>query len=171
MRKTLSILILASITIALSSCNSINYIHHSPSKKRQLELKKMRSKNTFGNIGLAVGSMVLSSAVDIEMDVFPDREFKKLKLLNKSNDTLYVNMLTDIYWDEQNYCDFYDLRIPPHKKSKLLVPVDANYNLYFSNTSIDTDDELLEINTNDFYKIVLYPGLISNFENELPKSK
>jgi hypothetical protein len=126
----------------------------------------MRSKNTFGNIGIAVGSMVLSSTLDIEMDVLSEREFKKLKLLNKSKDTMYVNMLTDVYWDEQNFCDFYDIRIPPHKKCKLLVPVDANYNLYFSNTSIDTDDELLEINTSNFSRIALYPGMLTNIADD-----
>ena len=152
--------------LTLTACNSTKYIHHNLSKERQTELKKMRSKNTFSHIGMAIGSMVLSSALEIEMDLIPNHEFKKLKLLNSSKDTMYVNMLTDVYWDEDNYCDFYDIRIPPNKKCKIYVPVDANYNLYFSNTSIDTDDEMLEINTNDLKKIFLYPGIISDIEND-----
>jgi hypothetical protein len=68
-------------------------------------------------------------------------------------------MLTDFFWDEDNYCDFMDIRIPPKEKCKLLLPVDANYNVYFSATPEKDDDEHIEINTNDFKRISLYPGL------------
>jgi hypothetical protein len=71
-------------------------------------------------------------------------------------------MLADVYWDEENYCDFMDIRIPPHSNCKVLVPTDANYNLYFSNTQESEDDEKINFYTNGIKKISLYPGLTLN---------
>lgn len=79
--------------------------------------------------------------------------------MNPTKDTMYINMLTDVTWDKNDYCDFMDIRIPPKTNCKVLVPVDANYNLYFSNTPEDDDDEMLEIFTSDINKLSLYPGI------------
>jgi hypothetical protein len=144
----------------LFSCATPKYFHDQVSRDRQKELKKHRSGNVFSDIGLTVASIFISTAVNVDLGMFPSgQDFKKLKIINPTPDTLYVNMLTDVYWDENNYCDFMDIRIPPNEKCKVLVPVDANYNLYFSNTADSNDDEMLEINTNDFKKISLYQGL------------
>ena len=142
------------------SCNTQKYFHDPVSQKRQKELKSHRSGNIFSDIGLTIASIFVLATVDVDMNLYPEgQEFKKLKIINPTNDTLYVNMLTDVFWDEENYCDFMDIRIPAKSKCKVLVPVDANYNLYFSNTVQSDDDELLEINTNDLKKVSLYPGL------------
>jgi hypothetical protein len=77
-------------------------------------------------------------------------------------------MLTDIYWDENNYCDFMDIRIPPKKNCKILVPVNAEYNVYFSNTAQNDDDELLQINTSEFKKISLKTGIRNVIETNEP---
>lgn len=148
------------ITAFFISCSFPKYFHNSESRDRQMDLKKHRSGNVFADIGLTITSIFISSAVNVDLDMYPSgQDFKKLKIINPTSDTLYVNMLTDVYWDENNYCDFMDIRIPPNEKCKVLVPVDANYNLYFSNTPESDDDEMLEINTNEIRKISLYPGL------------
>ena len=130
------------------------------SRERQIELRKNRSGNIFADIGLSIASLFMMAAVNVDVGLFPDeQEFKKLKIINPSKDTLFVNMLTDAIWDEDNYCDFMDIRIPPKQKCRVLVPVNANYNMYFSNTTENDDDELIEIFTNNIKKISLYPGL------------
>ena len=68
-------------------------------------------------------------------------------------------MLTDLEWDENNFCDFMDIRIPPGKKCKLLVPEGAFYNIYFSTTPRSDDDEFFEVFTGDIRKVVLKPGM------------
>lgn len=160
MFHTIKTLFLLFIFVLIASCSSPKYFHDSVSRERQKELKNHRSGNIFSDIGLTIASIFVLATVDLDMNLYPEgQEFKKLKIINPTNDTLYVNMLTDVFWDEENYCDFLDIRIPSKSKCKVLVPVDANYNLYFSNTVESDDDEFLEINTNDLKKISLYPGL------------
>ena len=74
-------------------------------------------------------------------------------------------MLTDAIWDKNDYCDFMDIRIPPQKNCKILVPVATNYNLYFSNTPQNDDDEMLSIFTSDVKNISLYSGLTKMLNN------
>lgn len=148
------------VLLIIQSCTTGRYFYDQESQSRQTELKKHRSGNIFADIGLTMASLFVLAAVDIDPGLYPQgREFKKLKLINPSEDTIYVNMLTDVYWDEENFCDFFDIRIPPGGKCRVLVPVDANYNLYFSHTPESEDDELLNINTGDFKRISLYKGL------------
>ena len=152
-------LFLVSILL-ISSCTANRYIYDKSSQNRQKELRKHRSGNVFTDIGLALASVFVLVAVDIDMDLLPEeQQFKKIKLINSTNDTMYVNMLADVYWDEDNYCDFMDIRIPPKSNCKVLVPTDANYNLYFSNTPEKEDDEKIEFYTNQLNKINLYPGI------------
>lgn len=144
-------------------CSTPNYFHDASSFERQKELKKHRSGNIFTDIGLTLTSIFVLAATDVNIGLYPQgQEFKKMKIINPAEDTLYVNMLTDVYWDENNYCDFMDLRIPPKQKCKILVPVDAVYNIYFSNTPQADDDELIQLNTNELNKIALYDGLTEN---------
>jgi hypothetical protein len=146
-----------------NSCSTGKYIHDPSSKKRQKELRKHRSGNVFKDIGLSMASVFVLAAVDVDLDLYPEaNQFKKLKLINPTSDTIFVNMLADVYWDEENYCDFMDIRIPPHSNCKVLVPTDANYNLYFSNTQESEDDEKINFYTNGIKKISLYPGLTLN---------
>jgi hypothetical protein len=68
-------------------------------------------------------------------------------------------MLTDIYWDKDDYCDFMDIRIPPKQSCRILVPVNAVYNVYFSETPQNDDDEMIEIKTSEKSRINLLPGM------------
>jgi len=168
----LPIIILVTLIIT-QSCKTTENFHDPESRERQKELIKHRSGHVFSDIGLSIASLFTLVAFDVDVGLIPQgQDFKKLKILNPVNDTLYVNMLTDVYWDEENFCDFMDIRIPPKEKCKLLVPADANYNLYFSTTKEQDDDEFIEINTNDFKKISLYPGMtIPENENITNKKK
>lgn len=151
------------ITILISllqSCATPQYFFDESSKKRQKELRQSRSGNVVGDIFVGIGSVFVGAMLETEIDIYPtDQEFKKLNLINPTTDTMYVNMLTDVYWDEENYCDFMDIRIPPKLNCKVMVPVNANYNLYFSNTPESDDDEMLEIFTTEIKRISLTPGI------------
>ncbi len=159
-RKLKFISAILSLSILFISCSSQKYFFDPESRERQKDLKKNRSGNVFGDIGLMMASAFVSATLEVETDFVPQgQEFKKIKLINPTKDTIYVNMLTDVYWDQDNFCDFMDIRIPPFEKCSMLVPVNADYNVYFSNTPEEEDDEVLEINTDDFRKLSLYPGL------------
>ena len=146
-------------------CSTMRYIQDPVSQKRQTELKKMRSGNIFTHAGKVFFSLLVSSVIETNTNLIPNNhEFQGFKLINPDDDTLYINMLTDVYWDEDNYCDFLDIRIPPGKKCKIFVPSYANYNLYFSNTPENSDDEMIEIYTGDLKRISLYPGLTKSEE-------
>jgi hypothetical protein len=164
-RKRNTVIFILLTGFLLSSCVSQEYFYDADSRERQKELKKHRSGNIFADAGLMIASVFVMAAFEIETDLLPqDREFRKLKIINPTHDTLYVNMLTDVYWDEENYCDFMDIRIPPVKKCLIFVPVNAIYNVYFSHTPESEDDEMMEINTANFKRISLYPGLTTTEE-------
>lgn len=159
-RKLKSISFFLSVSLFFCSCSSQQYFFDASSRERQKELRKSRSGNVFTDVGLMLASMFVMATLEVDAGIFPEgQEFKKLKLINPTTDTIYVNMLTDVYWDYEDFCDFMDIRIPPNEKCPILVPVNANYNVYFSNTPDEEDDEMLQINTDDFKRLSLYPGL------------
>lgn len=148
------------LILVMYSCSSPQYFHDKSSYNRQKELQNSRSAKITSDIALGVLSVFSAAALDFEVGWVPsEQKFKKLNLINPTQDTIYINMLTDVVWDELDYCDFMDIRIPPKMECKVLVPMNANYNLYFSNTPQSDDDELLEIFTTDLNKISLYPGI------------
>uniref|UniRef100_UPI00321744D8 hypothetical protein n=1 Tax=uncultured Draconibacterium sp. TaxID=1573823 RepID=UPI00321744D8 len=150
------------LILLIASCSAPRYFHDESSYKRQVELRNCRSGNVCFDIMSGIGSVVAGAVLDTEVGFYPsEQKFKKLNLVNPTKDTIYVNMLTDVYWDKEDYCDFMDIRIPPRQNCKVLVPLEANYNLYFSDTPESDDDEKLEIFTSDIKKISLYPGLTS----------
>lgn len=160
MKKHHAYTLLLALSLFVLSCSSPKYFYDESSLERQKELQSKRCSNVFCDVMLGIGSVFIAVATETDVAYVPsDQQFKKLNLVNPGNDTLYVNMLTDLVWDKNNYCDFMDIRIPPHLNCNVLVPVNANYNLYFSNTPQSDDDELLEINTSALKKIALYPGL------------
>ncbi len=160
MKKHTIYFIPALILLLMQACTTPKYIHDESSLLRQQELRSCRSDNVFCDVMTGVGAVFLGAMLDADVDFYPsEQQFKKINLINTVGDTMYVNLLTDVYWDENNYCDFMDIRIPPKMRCKVMVPIDANYNLYFSTTPESNDDEMIEIFTNDIKKISLYPGL------------
>ena len=145
--------------ILLFSCSSPQFIHDSKSLERQRELQNTRSTNVISEILVGTASVVTAATFNGSVEWYPsEQQFKNLNLENPTSDTIYVNMLTDIFWDKNDYCDFMDIRIPPKESCKILVPVRASYNLYFSNTPEKEDDEMVEIFTSKIKNIYLRPG-------------
>ena len=155
------------LIMLLYSCATPQYFHDESSYMRQKELQSCRSGNVLTDIACGIGSILFAVATDTEVGYIPsDQQFKTLKIVNPTKDTMYVNMLTDLVWDETGYCDFMDIRIPPEVNCRVLVPIGANYNLYFSHTPQADDDEMLEINTADLGKVSVYPGLTNLSSSE-----
>jgi hypothetical protein len=160
MKPQLKYGLLFAVAITVFSCSTQKYIYDNSSFNRQKEIKNARSGNVFGEILIGSLSVVSSAICGGEVEWQPtEQQFKKLKLVNPTTDTVYVNMLTDIYWDKNNYCDFMDIRIPPKENCRILVPVNADYNVYFSKTPQNDDDEMLKINTHESTQLILKPGI------------
>lgn len=166
MKQLLKYGLLMGIAIMVCSCSTPNYIHDSSSFNRQKDLRNTRSTNVFADI-------IISALVIITPEYLGDEEweptpqnFKKLNLINPTSDTLYVNMLTDVFWDKDNYCDFMDIRIPPDRNCRILVPFNAEYNVYFSKTPESDDDEMLKINTRETKQIKFKPGITFTSESK-----
>ncbi len=155
------------LLIVFLSCTTGRYIHDEASVKRHKQLKGMRAGNIIGDALLATGSIVFSALIGSDVAVMPEsaNQLRKITLHNSSSDTLTVNMLTDYQINESVYCDFMDIRVPPGENCRLLMPFNAVYNLYFSNTPEPEDDEMIEIDTGSKRRIELYPGMtkVDNF--------
>jgi hypothetical protein len=140
------------------SCSSAKYIHDPISRERQKDLSGSRSSSVIVDGLMATLSVVSAAVFETDVEWYPtETRFKKMILQNPTKDTLYVNMLTDVFWDTNNYCDFMDIRIPPEKSCRILCPIDAEYNVYFSNTAQGEDDEMITINTSEKNKLTLNP--------------
>lgn len=131
-------------------------------------LQGERAGSVVGNSFLMAffGFLSIITNTDLVNVFLPEQKLRHLTLANTGSDTLQVNMLAGQARRDSQYCDFKDIRIPPGEKCRLLVPVNCNYNLYFSNTmNTEEDDELLEINTNSNPKIKLYSGMINKSDS------
>jgi heme/copper-type cytochrome/quinol oxidase subunit 2 len=159
MKRFFTVLIIILIAV---SCASSRYIYDEASIARQKKLKGNRAGNVIGDAFLTTGSIILAAFTGVYISYIPEgRNFKKVTLQNTSDDTLQVNMVTDVLWSDSIYCDFMDIRIPPQEKCRILVPEGAIYNVYFRNTLNAEDDEMVEMNTSARRKLVLYPGMTS----------
>lgn len=152
------------ISISLSillSCRTSGYITDQESIQSQKEMRKYRTGLNFADVGLLVASSV--GAVLTGVNVYPEpqsQSFKKMKLVNESKDTLFVNMVTDWLWKDSVYCDIKDIVMPPLQSAKIIVPMGAAYNIFFRNDYNAPDDEKVEINTSEISRVRLHPGII-----------
>jgi hypothetical protein len=160
MKQILKYGLLWIVILWFCSCSSPKYFHDISSFNRQKEIRNTRSANVFSDILVGSATIIASACIGEEIEWQPTQQnFKKLSLINPTSDTIYVNMLTDIYWDKDDYCDFMDIRIPPKQLCRILVPVNAVYNVYFSGTPQNDDDEMIEIKTSEKSRINLLPGM------------
>jgi hypothetical protein len=144
----------------LLSCSVSGYITDPESIKRQ---KKMHEYRTGVNIG--EGFLVMGSAISAAftgVDFYPNpqqQSYRKMKLINESKDTLFVNLITDWQWKDSTYFDIREIVMPPQKAAKVIVPIGIAYNVYFRNDYSAPDDEKVEINTAQTGKVKLKPAL------------
>ena len=149
------------LLMLVSACITPHYILDRNSYSLQKEIKNKRAGNVFGDVFLTMGSTLLALITGVYIGYAPgERSLKKVALKNVSEDSLQVNMLTDMIWKDSTYADVMNIRIPPGETCRLLIPSGAVYNLYFSSTFDTTDDdEFLVFDTSTMKKVTLYPGL------------
>lgn len=152
-------LIPAGISLALLlSCSVSGFITDPDSIQRQKKMHQYRTGMNIGEGFLVVGSAVGAAFTGVDFYSQPTgQSFRKLKLLNESRDTLFVNMVTDYQWKDSAYFDIRDIVMPPNKSMKLIVPMGVAYNIYFRNEYGAPDDEKVEMNTSETGKIRLKP--------------
>jgi len=161
MKTLLSAIILYCLA---GSCASSRYIQDNPSIERHKKIRGNRTAHIVGDTFLATGSLIFSAILGSDDILLPKgrRAFKTITLHNQSPDTMIINMLTDFILRDSIYCDIMNMRIPPHKKGRLLLPNGALYNVYFSNTPEPGDDEMIQFDTHLKRKLALRPGM-TNF--------
>lgn len=141
-----SILIVLAAVILCGGCTNTRYLTDPVSIERQ---KNMRTNRVGKNIGegcLNMSLFILAGVLNYDFEpAESERTFKRISVVNQSIDSLYVNMVTDILWKEQGYCDVMGIVLPPGAKQKLLLPYPAAYNIYFR--SAYSEEEMLEIRT------------------------
>jgi len=157
-RNTAGIL---AVLFLLSACTTPRYITDPDSLRLQKSIQGKRAGNIASETFLTLGSTVLALFTGVYVGYVPEgKSLKRIALGNTGSDTLQVNMLTDVIWKDSTYADFMNIRIPPGKTCRLLVPAGSVYNLYFSNTFETTDDdEFIQFDTSAMRKATLYPGM------------
>jgi len=129
-----------------SGCTNTRYLTEASSIERQHQMRASRTSGNLGDIGINFSNFILAAIINAEFEVHSrDRTFKRISIVNQSSDSLFVNMVTDIVWKEEGYCDIMGIVLPPGAKQKLLVPYPAAYNIYFH--SPFTEEEMLEVRT------------------------
>ncbi len=143
------------------ACASSRYIRDDASVERHKKIRGNRTANIVGDTFITTGFLVLSAILGSDEIELPEssRLFKTITLHNQSSDTMIINMLTDYILRDSIYCDIMDMRIPPNKKGRLLLPNGALYNVYFSNTPEPDDDEMIQLDTQSRRKLALRPGM------------
>jgi hypothetical protein len=168
MKKAQPILSLLCCFLLLYSCSTGQYIHDTGSIERQKEMHRKRTGNNIGDVALQMLNIVTLASLNLDME--PEttpRSFKRIKLYNHSTDTMRVNLLTNVFWSGDEYNDILDVRIPPNEHALLMVPLGADYNIYFRD-SVGGKDEMITINTADYKRIGLTPGMTLTGKNNLP---
>jgi len=136
------------MTILLSNCRTSSYITDKDSRQQQKMIRRYRTRINFSDVMIQVGSVVTSATTGLNIYASTElKSFRKLKLMNESGDTLFVNMITDCRWRDSTYCDIRGIVIPPSKSARLIAPLGAIYNVYYRKDFEAPDDEKIEINT------------------------
>lgn len=161
------------IVILLNSCSTTKYITDAESLEKHRMMKSTRSGNIAATSALSVGSVILSLILNTDPVFQPtigSGAFKRVKLKNISQDTLYVNMLSDYELSDSIFLDYMGIRIPPQKTCRLLIPHPSNYYIYFSPTMEPGKDEKIELQSVYRRKQVLYPGMTIPLEGDHKKT-
>ena len=138
-------LVLAAILFC-GGCTNTRYLTDATSIDRQHHMRANRTGANLGDVGINFANFLIFAIFNTSYEVHSrDRTFKRISIVNQSVDSLYVNMVTDIVWKEDGYCDILGIVLPPGAKQKLLVPYPAAYNVYFH--SPFTEEEKLEVRT------------------------
>lgn len=156
--KTFFLLVLAA-TLACGGCTSTRYLTDQATIKRMHEMRGKRTGGNVGDIVVNFGNFFLSALLNTDYQVYSsERSYKRITVVNESNDSLYVNMVTDIKWNDNDYCDILGISLPAGARQKVLAPFPAAYNVYFHKPG--SEEEKLEIRTDEKSRLVrLRPGM------------
>ncbi len=144
-RKNAILWILAAI-IYSGGCTGTRHLTDTTSIKRQHEMRSARIGSNVGDVMVNLGNMIISALLGSQFEqTSSERAFKRITIINESTDSLYVNMVTDIVWKEDGYCDIMGIVLPAGARQKLLTPFPAAYNVYFRTP--DSEEEKMEIRT------------------------
>jgi hypothetical protein len=128
-------------------------------------MRKHRSGVNAGDALLSIVNLFVSNALDSEYEISQsDRAFKRMTIVNESPDSLYVNMVTDIVWKEDGYCDIMGIVLPPEARQKLLVPYPAAYNVYFRTPF--SEEEKIEFRSDNKHRILKLRAGMTDWLND-----
>lgn len=158
-------------TLIWGSCTNTRYLTDSESIGRQKDMQKHRTGVNTGDVLISFVNLFISGALDTEYEISQsERAFKRITIVNKSADSLFVNMVTDIVWKETGYCDIVGIELPPGAKQKLIAPYPAAYNVYFRTP--ESEEEILEIRTDNKHKrFKLRAGMTKWLQEDETESK
>lgn len=146
MSKTKIILLVLTAIIFCGGCTNTRYLTDPTSIERQHDMRSNRVGKNIGEGCLNISFFILAEVLNSEFKpVESERTFKRISVINQSADSLFVNMVTDIVWKENGYCDIMGIVLPPGARQKLLVPYPAAYNVFFQ--SPFTEEEKIEVRT------------------------
>ena len=161
MKITNRIIVLIISLSIIYSCTTSAYITDPESARRQKEMMSNRTGTNILEGCLLVVSTVVAMFTGVVIYPRPqEQSFRKMVILSESKDTLFINMVTNFQWKESGYADIRDIVMPPFKKAKIIVPMGADYNVYFRNNYFAPDDEKIEINTSNKRRLKLKPLVI-----------
>lgn len=165
MNKKNTLILVLEVLLCCGGCTNTRYLTDSKSIGRQHDMRKHRSGVNAGDALLSIVNLFVSNALDSEYEISQsDRAFKRMTIVNESPDSLYVNMVTDIVWKEDGYCDIMGIVLPPDARQKLLVPYPAAYNVYFKTPF--SGEEKIEFRSDNKHRILKLRAGMTDWLNE-----
>jgi len=141
------------IVVTAYNCTSTRYLTDQVSIDRQHDMRRHRTGGNVGDVFLNIANLFISATLNSGYEVIQsERAFKRITVANQLSDTLQVNMVTDVLWKDDEYCDIMGIILPPGAKQKLLVPYPAAYNIYFKTSG--SEEEKLEIQTDSKVRVI-----------------
>lgn len=119
----------------LGGCTSTQYITDKESIKRQQKMKMHRVGVNAGTVCLNLLSMTVAALLNSAYEpITSEQSSRRIKLVNQEPDTMVVNMVTDILFQDSIYCDIMGIVLPPGASQRVLIASPAAYNIYYRTT-------------------------------------
>jgi hypothetical protein len=108
------------------------YIRDFQSKIAQEKMRIMKSQFGAAKTGVFFVDAVGNSLNDPRQQdryTHPGKVIKRVLIVNKSNQTLYANLLTDLKIDQEHSCSVLDIQLPKSTNISILVAYHQQYTL------------------------------------------
>jgi hypothetical protein len=153
MRNLLSVLLLSSHTIGCAPTQKIalcdissepfRYILDFDSRISQQKMAILKNNFAITSFGVVLLDGVGNSLNNpYQQDTFTEMPsgIKRITIANKSNDLIYLDVITDQALDYNYGCSVYNIQLPSHKSIKLLVAIGATYELRYGWDSLSKNN-------------------------------